>query len=119
MTQTQAFQKLIDLAARVVKSTTFTERPEDQVGAQRTAKVWEAEFEALAEFLYKECPKPLSPEVCVEIKGGVLQHGYANKGHKDLTVILRDFDNIDAGDADPLGDADASAQDNGFPERVH
>ena len=50
--------------------------------------------------------KPEQPVVVIEVKGGIVQEVYANA---PVRVIIRDYDNIAVGDADPLHGQDLSA----------
>lgn len=103
LSQTQAFQKLIDLAFALVNATVWeTNGFEAHVDTRKTAKVNPDVYDELAIFLHKDCPKPTAPKVLVEIGGGMCNGIWSSDGFADMDATLRDLDNIDQGDEDPL-----------------
>lgn len=97
MTQRSAFQKIIDLAFGLVRSTTFrTQTPEDDILSETlNAGISRAAFDDLFNFLHKDCPKPEKPKVVITVEGGVVTSVNASE---PMEVTVRDLDpKVEAG----------------------
>lgn len=112
LTQTQAFQRLIDLAMPVVRLMGISTLEEPLKGAA----------EELYTFLHNDCPKPKHTEVLVRVAGGMVTGVRSN--HSDTAVDIQDYDNIEQGDEDPFEEHKNDSEDEydwdaaGYPHGV-